>query len=321
MAYTVLDFAVEVLQDINEPLTYQEIWKVGVEKKLDVKLGLKGKTPWHSLGARLFVDVRDNQNSRFIKISANPAKFALKEYKNKCAAKVDKDKRPIIEIKEKGNDNTYKERDLHPLLSYFIYANPVFGKGRYIYSKTIFHEKSRKNGFNEWLHPDMVGFYMPLEDWNRHLLDFNRITDHRIVKLYSFELKRHINRGNYRESFFQAVSNSSWANEGYLVSANKIEDDDLLSELERLSNSFGIGIICLDLLDFDASTILFPAKTKDNLDWETMNKLCEQNENFEKFIQDVKIDFESKKIHFSEYDKIIQNPTVFINETLKIKQN
>ena len=276
MAYTVLDFAVEVLQDIKSPLTYQEIWKVGVEKKLDIKLGLKGKTPWHSLGARLFVDVRDNPNSKFIKTTVNPAKFTLKELINNNGIQEEKERKLIIGKKEKIIENVFKERDLHPLLSYFVYANPVFGKGRYVYSKTIFHEISRKNGFNEWLHPDMVGFYMPLEDWNRNLLDFNRITDHRIVKLYSFELKKQINRGNYRESFFQAVSNSSWANEGYLVTANKIEDDDLLSELERLSNSFGIGMIFLDLFDFDSSTILFPAKVRENLDWEIGRASCRE---------------------------------------------
>jgi hypothetical protein len=32
-------------------------------------------------------------------------------------------------------------------------------------------------------------------------------------------MKKELNFSNLRESYFQAVSNSSWANEGYLVTA------------------------------------------------------------------------------------------------------
>ncbi|GAB6283707.1 MAG: hypothetical protein STSR0008_25000 [Ignavibacterium sp.] len=48
-----------------------------------------------------------------------------------------------------------------------------------------------------------------------------------------------------------------------------------------------------------------------------MNKLCEQNSDFEKFIQDVKIDYESKRIHKSEYDNIIGNPDDYIKKVLR----
>ena len=66
---------------------------------------------------------------------------------------------------------------------------------------------------------------------------------------------------NYREFFFQAVSNSSWANEGYLVAAEIIQDDELLSELECLSIAFGIGIIQLDITDIDALNIVTTQST------------------------------------------------------------
>ena len=86
------------------------------------------------------------------------------------------------------------------------------------------------------------------------------------------------------------------------------DDDDLLSELERLTTSFGIGIIEMDLDDFDSSKVLFAARTRESLDWETMNKLCEHNSDFNKFIEDIKIDFESKRIHKTEYDAIVESP-------------
>ena len=48
-----------------------------------------------------------------------------------------------------------------------------------------------------------------------------------------------------------------------------------------------------------------------------MNKLCEENEDFKKFIQDVKIDFESKRIHKSEYDIIENDIDSYISKKFK----
>jgi hypothetical protein len=159
-----------------------------------------------------------------------------------------------------------------------------------------------------------------MDDWQNDVFEFNKMTERNSLKLFSFELKKNINRGNYRESFFQTVSNSSWAHEGYLACANLKEDEDLLSELERLSKSFGIGIIRLSIDDVHASEILFPARTRAYLDWDTMNKLCEENDDFRKFMQDVKIDFESKRIHKSEYDNIPPDIESYISKTFNKKK-
>ena len=124
------------------------------------------------------------------------------------------------------------------------------------------------------------------------------------VRLYSFELKRELNFTNLREAFFQAVSNSSWAHEGYLCAAEISEDDDFLSEIKRLSNSFGIGLIHLDITDPDSSRIIYPAKSKDNLDWESMNKLC-INTDFQEFLKRIKNDLTINEIHKEQYDKVL----------------
>jgi hypothetical protein len=221
---------------------------------------------------------------------------------------------------KKGDKSTgFRERDLHPLLTYFAYSNPSFNRGRSIICKTIYHEKSLKPGYNEWVYPDMVGFYLPFDDWLPDVIEFNRLSDNNSLKLFSFELKRSLNKATYRESFFQAVSNSSWAHEGYLVAADVLQDDDFLSELERLASSFGIGIIELDPSDIDASAILYPAKTREALDWETINKLCEQNGEFQKFLQDVKIDFEGGKVHRAEYDEVLKNMSAYVKDRLKVQ--
>jgi uncharacterized protein len=313
--YTFLDFAENVLQTVPKPLTFQEIWTTGKDNGFASKLSISGKTPWQTLGARLFVDIRDNPSSKFIKIGSNPARFFLLARKSELTPE---DLKSLIDNKatqaHKDDSLGFHERKLHPLLAYFAYTNTTFNRGRQIYTKTIFHEISKHSALNEWIHPDMVGFYSPIDDWNDKLLEFNKTTYRSAIRLYSFEIKKQIDRSNYREYFFQAVSNSSWANESYLVTSSVQQQDDLLSELERLSASFGIGVIFLDLTDIDSSTVLFPARSKDYLDWETMNKLCEQNNDFATFIADVQRDYTGKKIHSSEYDNIINDPDVYIKK-------
>jgi len=316
--YSFLDLAYDVLKVATQPLTYQEVWQAGKEDGLTDKIKTSGKTPWQSLGAQLYVEVRDNEESRFMKVGKRPARFFLKNRSSELAsdavAKIEKE-----ESKKTEKKTGYHERDIHPLLTYFAYANPTFNRGRSIFTKTIFHERSQRSGYNEWIHPDIVGFYLPLDDWRPDVIEFNRLSDNNSLKLFSFEMKKSLTKANYREAYFQAVSNSSWAHEGYLVAAEILQDDEFLAELERLASSFGIGIIHLDPIDIDSSSILYPARVRDVLDWETINKLCEQNTDFEKFLQDVKIDFESKRIHRAEFDEIVKDIRKYIREKLKIE--
>jgi len=319
MSYSFLDLAYDVLKQAPQPMTYQEIWQVAQEKGLTAKLETTGKTPWQSLGARLYVEVRDNDDGRFMKVGNRPTRFFLKEREAElppdAVNKIEKE-----EGKRSEKKTDYHERDLHPLLTHFAYANPAFNRGRAIFTKTIMHEKSTKGGYNEWIHPDMVGFYLPLDDWRPNVIEFNRLSDNNSLRLFSFEIKKALTKANYRESYFQAVSNSSWAHEGYLVAVDILQDDEFLAELERLASSFGIGIIQLDPADIDGSRILYPPRSRASLDWETINKLCEQNRDFDKFLQDVKIDFESKRIHRAEYDEVSKDIAKYIKDKMKIEQ-
>ena len=311
--YTFLDFAQDVLRVVPTPLTYQEIWATGQDKGVVSKLSISGKTPWQTLGARLFVDIRDNADTLFMKVGKNPARFWLNARKNELTGDDLKAAAPKSLTASKA-PFPFHERQVHPLVAYFAFTNTSFNRGRQVYSKTILHEKSKHSTPSEWVHPDMVGFYSPIDDRNSKLLELNKATDKTAIRLYSFEVKKQIDRGNYREYFFQAVSNSSWAHEGYLVACDIQQQDDLLAELERLSASFGIGVIFLDLEDIDSSRVLFPAKSRDSLDWETMNKLCEQNSDFETFVDDVQRDYAGKKIHASDYDPVIKDPEIYIKK-------
>ncbi len=125
------------------------------------------------------------------------------------------------------------------------------------------------------------------------------------VKLYSFELKRELSIANLREAFFQAVSNSSWANEGYLVAAIIDTDDDFINELKRLSTAFGIGVIKLDIDDPDSTEVLLPARVKEAIDWDTVNKLSGINRDFREFLCRIRIDMTSRGVRKELYDPVM----------------
>ena len=170
---------------------------------------------------------------------------------------------------------TYKERSLHRLLSNYLLNKNIL-------SKTIFHETSnRADQAQKWVHPDMVGveFNEFQESTTRSLLKAAETKEY--IALYSYELKRTIeNDHQLKEYFFQALSNSSWANYGYLVAFEISED--VMEEMERLNRSFGIGVIKLSPYK-DDTTILFPAR-KNELDYYTIDKLCRINTDFKNFI-------------------------------------
>ena len=144
----------------------------------------------------------------------------------------------------------------------------------------------------------------PIEEWETEVIDFARETGSPAVTLYSFEIKKELGFSNLRESFFQTVSNSSWANEGYLVAADIEQDPEFRAELKRLSDAFGIGIIKLDITDPDSSEIIFPARHKNQIDWDTLNKLARENPNAREFLRRITVDLATKEIRREKYDKV-----------------
>lgn len=173
--------------------------------------------------------------------------------------------------------------------------------------KTIYHECSLKNtkGQNEWLHPDLVGVYFPFRDYKLETLDIQNHLSISSIKLFSFEVKIYVNFPNLRQAYFQAVSNSSWANEGYLVTLNLDEDPTLRDEIRRLNNAFGIGVIKLNAENIYESEILFPARINTEIDWDTVNRLAAENPDFSSFLKLVTEDCKLGKVK-SEYDKVLK---------------
>ncbi len=292
---TFIELAKRILEEERKPLSATDIWEIAKTKGYDDLLHSQGKTPWATLGAQLYCNVRDRKDSPFIKIGTRPKLFHLKKLANDDESKLieqAQDENVIL-----GKQPEYLEKDLHPFLTY--YANYYLKA----YTKTIQHSKSAKKEFGEWIHPDMVGCYFPIDDWKPEVVEFGAAIGRMAIKLFSFEIKRELTFGNLRESFFQTVSNSSWAHEGYLVAAEISVDEDFQTELRRLSTSFGIGLIKISIEEPDSAEILFPARTSENLDWDTINKLT-MNPDFKDFLKRIRIDISSKEIRKEKYDKV-----------------
>ncbi|MGN7719788.1 COG2958 family protein [Chitinophaga sp. 22620] len=292
---TFLELAEHVLMEEAKPLTANEIWNIALKKGYEKKLNSTGKTPWATLGAQMYVSSRDNPKSKFVRTDTRPKKFYLKSMEGK----IDLNDKSIPDdmpspLRTKIN---FLEKDLHKVLTHYASYH------LHCYTKTINHSSSSKKEFGEWVHPDMVGCQFAMEDWKKEVYDFSGALGVRAIDLFSFELKRELNFGNLRESFFQCVSNSSWANNAYLVAARLSENEDFFDELSRLATSFGIGVIELDVEDPHSSEIVIPARYRKNLDWEAINKLA-MNSDFKDFIETVKVDLTSKKIHKKEYNPI-----------------
>ncbi|EHA5009803.1 HrgA protein [Campylobacter upsaliensis] len=270
---TYKELIVEVLKKAKKPLSVSEIWEKACEMGLEKRLSSIGQTPTQTLWNRFFVN-RDD----FIKATQKPITFWLRSRQNELI------NLNLSEEKEVRLEKTkFNERDLHPLLVKFLYENLDFR----LNSKTIYHEKSKKseNGKDKWNYPDIVGVYFPYDDYQNETLGLLESLKLNNYKIFSFELKININFSNLKESYFQAVSNSSWANEGYLVVLKEL-DSEVLSELRRLNQSFGIGVIQLDGSENSNSKIVLSAKEK-ALDMQTIDMLVDKNEDFKKFINDI----------------------------------
>jgi len=296
-----LELAKRIIRLKKAPMTAELIWQTAVEEKMTELLKSSGKTPEATIGSALYSDAR-KQDSDFSKVGSRPVKFFLKELSSQVSEEeleksADLLPKPITKVAP------YKERDLHPLLVEF--ADREFSA----ICRTIFHEKSRKKGdkHNQWIHPDIVGFSLLSQDWKEPVVKLAKTNSFLMAKLYSFELKISIDFTFLREYFFQAVSNSSWAHEGYLVAAEIDENKEFRDELSRLSQSFGIGVIQLDTKEYTDSKILYPARERTEIDLETVNRITEVNPDFKEFIISVVDSININKPQFHGFDEILKD--------------
>ena len=275
---TIKEAILKSLDEINGLTNYLDVCNHIIARKYyDFK---DAKTPWSTVSALLGSFIREG-DTRVKRVKRPDGSYLYYLTKNEQEIGIDLlyDVTEIETGKKVDKVKTYEERSLHKLLSSYL---KITG----IYSKTIFHEQSMsgKDSNQIWTHPDMIGIsFLNLQSKASHSF-LKAINNVDTFKISSYEIKKEINSDSeLKKAFFQAVSNSSWANYGYLVAFEF--SDSLIGEMERLTQSFGIGIIKLTGNPYQ-SKVLFQAKYRD-LDFKTIDKLCKINKEFERFIEQI----------------------------------
>ncbi len=300
----------KVLEQAEEPLSAEEIWERACEMGLDKELSSIGKTPIATLGSQLGEHDISNDKKQFYVANKKGRSYCywLKSREREFPpqetpdAKEEDNEQSECSGTAKKQKNSFHERVLHPLLVKFLSEDPNFK----LLCKTIRHEECKKGegGECKWNYPDIVGVYFPYNKYKEETLKFLHHTGQEKHKLFSFELKKELSFSNLKESYFQAVSNSTWANEGYLVVFEEIKDK-VLGELRRLNQSFGIGVIKLES-EISNSKILLPAKERE-IDIPTLNMLIEQSpKDFKPFMANINKQIEAgfdKQIDMNDFFK------------------
>ncbi|MGL2719265.1 HrgA protein [Helicobacter pylori] len=306
-----------VLEAIKEPIKVTEIYDKAKELfekgEITKMFDYGGNTPHQSVSASIYTALNKGEELPFLKAQEKPVLIALKGAAKESFLNIEKISAPSAKI---AHNKIMHERDLHPFLTYMAYYN----ENLKCYTKTIFHEESVKSpkGMDRWLYPDMVGVrFLHAELSNENLIAFSKKFDTLPVKLVSFELKKEISVHNCRECYFQAISNSSWANEGYLVGRHiDTHNPQLMDLLKRLHASFGIGVINLRTNE-DKSAILLNAKYKEKIDYTVALELSDKNPKFSGFLKSV-VDYDPDfpNRYKDEFDEVKKKEELYPNPSL-----
>lgn len=191
------------------------------------------------------------------------------------------------------------ESDLYPLLMQYLSIEQK------LFCMRI-DEKRSSNQYglnaNKWLHPDIVAMQPIAKDWHELVRTCVLTGDGQSVRLWSFEVKKQLTRSNVRQYYFQAVSNSTWANEGYLVCTG-IASDGTQEELRMLAALHGIGVIVLNIVDLAESEILIPACRRNEIDWQTVNRLVVENADMKDFIDLVSNYYQTGRLRAKDWNR------------------
>lgn len=207
------------------------------------------------------------------------------------------------EIPENFEENTetkeYSEQDLYPVLIQYLKSEHK------LYCQRIDERRSRNSrgaGGNQWLHPDIVAMHPVAKEWDHFIQACIKQGASQSARLLSYEVKKTLTLGSVRKSYFQAVSNSSWANEGYLVAASI--GPGVEHELRMLNALHGIGVILLNVENPSESDMILPARSKTEVDWQSVNRIVLENDDFKDYIELVSLYYQTGNIRNRDWNKI-----------------
>jgi len=280
---TVKEAILNILSETPKAYLPNEICDLIIERKLR-DFG-DAKTPKATVNAQCWDFIKRN-DSRVKRIKFDEGPYLYYHAKHEAQVLADSNMAQSDKTASAASGKKppipWTERSLHTLLCAFLNSDSDDN-----FTKTIRHETSspKDDEAQTWIHPDMVNLRLQLPRAAACQSLLNSLRKNESVVLSSYELKRSIHSDNeLKRYFFQAVSNSSWANYGWLAALD-IDESKLREEMERLNRNFGIGIIHLKANAF-SSTVLFPAKYRE-LDFRTIDKLCGINPDIREFIDHV----------------------------------
>lgn len=205
----------------------------------------------------------------------------------------------LEEVKAVENDpigsisSAISEHSLYPILADYL------AQEHGVLAKRIDEKRSKNSNGprgNKWLHPDLIGLEVLSERWNDTIRSLVQARSDPNARLWSFEVKKLVNRSNVREVFFQALSNSAWANNSYLVAA-EISGKGTLDELRMLSSQHGVGVIILATNAQNESSIAIQALERAEVDWTAASRLAEENSDAEKVFRQVRVYHQSGELN------------------------
>ncbi len=231
----------------------------------------------------------------------DPGFKTIEEHPRKFYYTSQTDQQEVVTAETEGNiiDSPSKihEHNLYKILAEFLWNE------HRVYSKRIDEKRSsntRGTNGNKWLYPDLVAMADLSQYWDQAIKNCVQQYSDKKARLWSFEVKVLINSSNIRQSFFQTISNSSWANYSYLVAA-RLDGADTKQELNILSALHGIGFILLNVEEPSESQIIIPAKEREDIDWDTANRLVQENKDFKEFIEEVTSFYQTGKTKASDW--------------------
>ncbi|MBN2824527.1 MAG: hypothetical protein JXQ76_04315, partial [Campylobacterales bacterium] len=151
---TIKEAILESLKELKKLSTYNDVSEHII--KNSYYPFEKGKTPSATISSSLGDFIRNNdERVKRIKGERGIFLYYLAIYEEDLNLNIDdatlsaSKKTQTASIKK---NQTYRERDLHTLLSSYL-------KNKNIYAKTILHEESKnsKDDHQKWIHPDMIG--------------------------------------------------------------------------------------------------------------------------------------------------------------------
>ena len=96
---TFLQLAQKVLSESAAPMSVEEIWAIALKKGYTMNLSSSGKTPSATMGAQLYVSVKQGADSPVATVGHRPKRFYLKSQAEELDLSTDAVQKPVKEEK------------------------------------------------------------------------------------------------------------------------------------------------------------------------------------------------------------------------------